>query len=543
MPIIGRPISLGKPYTWGPMLPSGALLRRTLVLALPAALAAACIVSSTTRGKPVPADSATAGRVVTVGTPVKVHLLDGSVIVFRRGITVGADTIRGAGVRYSATLRDSAAVSSVALDSVLGAEVFERTVNPGRTILYSTVVGTLATAATIVTIKAIFGSCPTIYSDSAGTPVLEAESFSDSIAPLLAKRDVDRLRAQPDSTGTLRLEIRNEALETHQIDHMEVVEVRHRPDEEAYPEPYGDPVAIAGLAPAPSARDRAGRDVGRQLAHADGSVFATDDATLAAAREGDTDDWIDITVPKPADGDSVAVALRMRSSLLTTVLFYDYMLGRPGARSLDWVGRDMGRITTVARLGRWYTTKLGLRVAVREGDRYRQVARLVDFGPIAWREVAVVVPAVGDDSVRIRLSFLADEWRIDRVALSSRVRRVNPRVVKLARATAADGTPRRDARDVLRRADDRRLETHPGDRFMAYFDVGRAPDVAGASRTFLFAAQGYYTEWVRGSWMRDATDSTAFDPAHVKLTDVLRSWRAAKDSMESRFFLQRVPVS
>lgn len=524
------------------MLPSGALLRRALVLALPAAIAAACIVSTTTRGKAVPADSATRGQAVTVRTPVKVHLMDGSVIVFRRGVTVASDTIRGTGVRYSATLRDSAVVSAVSLDSVVGAETFERSVNAGRTILYSTLASTVGTAVGVLTFKAIFGSCPTIYSDSAGTPVLEAESFSYSIAPLLAKRDVDRLHAQPDSAGTLRLEVRNEALETHQIDHMEVVEVRHRPDEEAYPEPYGEPVAIAGLAPARSARDRAGRDVSRQLSRADGSVFATDDATLAAASDEDTDDWIDVAVPRPADGDSVALTLRMRSSLLTTVLFYDYMLGRPGARSLDWVGEDLGRITTLARLGRWYTTRLGLRIAVRDGDRYRQVARLVDFGPIAWREVAVVVPAVGDDSVRIRLSFLADEWRIDRVALSSRVRRVRPRVVKLARATAADGAPREDVRDVLRRADDRRLETHPGDRFFADFDVGRTTDPA-AARTFLFAAQGYYTEWVRGSWMRDATDSTAFDPARVKLTDVLRSWRAAKDSMESRFFLQRVPVS
>jgi hypothetical protein len=524
------------------MLSSGALLRRTLALVLPAALAAACIISSNTRARPVASGGAT-GRGVTVQTPVKVHLLDGSVAVFRSGITVSADTIHGAGVRYTATLRDTSAVSSIPLDSVLGAETYERTVNPGRTILYSTVVGTVGTAAAVVTIKAIFGSCPTIYSDSAGTPVLEAESFSYSIAPLLAKRDVDRLHAQPDSAGTLRLEIRNEALETHRIDNMEVVEVRHRTDEEAYPEPYGDPLAIAGLAPARSARDRAGRDVSRQLAHADGSVFATDDSTLAGAREGDTDDWIDIAVPRPADGDSVALALRMRSSLLTTVLFYDYMLGRPGALSLDWVGQDLGRITTLARLGRWYTTKLGLRVAVRDGDEYRQVARLVDFGPIAWREVAVVVPAVGDDSVRIRLSFLADEWRIDRVALSSSMRRVKPRVVKLARATSADGTPRQDVRDVLRRADDRQLETHPGDRFFADFDVGRAPVGAGGSRTFLFAAQGYYTEWVRGSWMQSATDSTAFDPSRVKLTDVLRSWRAAKDSMEARFFLQRVPVT
>ena len=520
-------------------------LRHPLLLALPAVIAVACIVSSTTRGKPLNVAAGTAGDTaarapVVVASPVKVHLRDGSIAVFRRGITVAGDTIRGAGFRYPPTLRDSTVAGAIPLDSVVGAETFERTVNTGRTIVYSTVATTVVGGASIALLKAIFGSCPTIYSDSAGAPLLEAESFSYSIAPLLAKRDVDRLHAQPDSNGVLRLEVRNEAMETHQIDHMEVLEVRHRAGEEAYPEPYGKPVAIAGLAPAASARDRAGRDLARVLAQADGSVFATDEGTLARATEGDTDDWIDLTVPKPAGRDSVAIALRMRSSLLTTVLFYDYMLARPGARSLDWVGQDLGRITTLASLGRWYTKNLGLRIAVRDGTGYRQVARLVDFGPIAWREVAVVVPAVGDDSVRIRLSFLADEWRIDRVALSPEVRRVPPRSVRVSRVTSAEGAARDDVRDVLARPDDRRVETRPSDRFFVDFDVGRAP---GSPRTFLFSAQGYYTEWVRGSWMKSATDSTAFDPSKVRLTDVLRSWRAAKDSMEHQFFLQRVPVS
>jgi len=520
-------------------------LRHPLLLALPGAIAVACIVSSTTRGKPVAVggaggDTAAARKPVVVESPVKVHLKDGSIAVFRRGLTVSHDTVRGAGFRYSPTLRDSTAAGAIALDSVVGAETFERTVNPGRTVLYSSAATAVSAVATVGLLVAIFGSCPTIYSDSAGAPRLEAESFSYSIAPLLGKRDVDRLHVQPDSNGVLRLEVRNEAMETHQIDHMEVIEVRHRAGEEAYPEPYGRPVAIAGLAPATTARDRAGRDVARLLARADGSVFATDDGTLERATEGDTDDWIDLTIPKPAGRDSLAIALRMRSSLLTTVLFYDYMLARPGARSLDWVGRDLGRITTLASLGRWYTKNLGLRIAVRDGTGYRQVARLVDFGPIAWREVAVVVPAVGDDSVRIRLSFLADEWRIDRVALSPAVRRVSPRGVRVSRVTSAEGAARDDVRAVLSRPDDRRLETRPGDRFLAYFDVGRG---SGSPRTFLFSAQGYYTEWVRGSWMKSATDSTAFDPSKVRLTDVLESWRAAKDSMEHRFFLQRVPVS
>ena len=62
-----------------------------------------------------------------------------------------------------------------------------------------------------------------------GEPALQAELFSNSIAPLFEMRDRDVL---PDAAlradGSLRLEIRNEALETHYIDHLAVEAVEQQ---------------------------------------------------------------------------------------------------------------------------------------------------------------------------------------------------------------------------------------------------------------------------------------------------------------------------
>jgi hypothetical protein len=494
----------------------------------------ACIVSTTTRGRPLSLTEA-----IAVTSPVKAHLRDGSVVVYHRGASVIGGTVTGTGWRYNATLTDSQRAKPLPLDSVLGLETFERVVNPGRTLIYAPVSGVVSTVAVVALAVAIFGSCPTIYADSAGTPVLQAESFSYSIAPLLEKRDVDRLAVVPDSAGVVRLEVRNEALETHYIDHLELLEVRHRPDELAVPAGRGGPVAVGNLEVVPSVNDRAGRDVQRVLAAADDAAFSTDSATLArAAAGGPREDYLDLTIPRPRGRDSLAVVLRMRSSLLSTALFYEHMLARPGLRALDWIGHDLKHITAVAQLATWYVANFGLRVSVLDGGRYRQVARLVDFGPAAWRNVAAVVPAVGADSVRIRLSFLADEWRIDRLAVAWDVRRPSQRTVPLARVTGGRREVRRDVREVLRRADDRRLQTSPGQRFFAEFDVGTST----SSRTFMVAAQGYYSEWVRGSWIKAATDSTAFRPSDAMVTRVLQSWIASKDSLERDFFRKRVPI-
>jgi hypothetical protein len=60
-------------------------------------------------------------------------------------------------------------------------------------------------------------------------------------------------------------------------------------------------------------------------------------------------------------------------------------------------------------------------------------------------------------------------------------------------------------------------------------------------RTFLVAVDGYYAEWVRPDWIRSARDSLPFSPA-TTTQDVLRAWVASRESLEQRFFRDRVPV-
>jgi hypothetical protein len=494
------------------------------------------IVSSTTRGRDVPTSAP-----VVVASPVKAYLLDGSIVVYPTGATVADGRIDGSGTRYTPTLGQSARSAPIPLDSVIGVEAFERTVNPGRTLVFSAfTIGASAVVAAGLAV-AVFGSCPTVYSDSAGTPVLEAESYSFSIAPLLEQRDVDRLRVVADASGIVRLEIRNEALETHYTDHLELLEVRHDSGELVLPAAGGGLVVVRDPVAPATMRDRAGRDLGDVLARADDRAFATDDAfLLAASRGGASRDHIDLVLPRTPGRDSVAVVIRMRSSLLGTVLLYDHMLARPGARALDWLTRDLGELSTLAELGTWYTGNFGLHVAVLQDGRYRHAVRVLSAGPAAWHDVAAVVPAFGDDSVRIRLSFLADEWRIDRVAVSSTVRTGEPRRLAPSRIVEASGRPRADVLDFVARADGRRLETRPGQRYFVEFDAGAGAD---ASRTYLLGAQGYYIEWVRGSWLRTASDTSAFAPNPGVVGSVLREWRASRDSLERYFFERRVPTT
>lgn len=504
--------------------------------------APACFRFNQVEVKPVPPQRAP----TVVRSPVKAHLSDGATIVYPRGVTIEADTVRGNGFRYAAGSSLSAPSSFVVLDSVVGMETYQTTVRQAPTILTSTVVDVLGFAGGVVLFKAIFGSCPTFYSDSSGVPVLEAEGFSYSIAPLFEQRDVDRLRASPDSDGYVALQVRNEALETHYLNQLELLETLHSPDEYVAPDQGGRPLALRALHPAASARDRAGRDIASTVAESDGMAFHTDSATLARATAADLDDYIDLTIPRPESADSVAVVFRMRNSLLNTVLLYQRILGDPGAKSLDWVGHSLQQISGAIDVGRWYTQRMGMRISVRDGAEYRPVGRIGDSGPIAFHDVALLVPVPaksGDDgasdSIHIRLSFIADDWRIDRIRVSTQYRRPTTRAIAATAITTHDPSQSGSALRDLRDADEGYVVTSPGQSFKIRFNVGKAPP-AGA-RTLLLASQGYYNEWVRGSWIK-AASGKEFKPSDDALMEAIRRWRTQQGVLEREFYSTRIAV-
>jgi hypothetical protein len=213
------------------------------------------------------------------------------------------------------------------------------------------------------------------------------------------------------------------------------------------------------------------------------------------------------------------------------------MLAAPGGRSIDWLQRDMHRIAPMIRFGQWYRNNFGLRVWVRDGRRYRQIERHPTYGPVAWREAATVVPVLEQDSLRVRLTFTADEWRIDRVALAPDFARARPRLISVTKVRAETDSLSTLARRNLRAADERYVVTQPGERFWMTFDAGRAPD---STRTFLLASQGYYIEWIRGGWLGGSR--TTFKPSASSLEEALRLWATQRDSADAKFYSTRIPM-
>jgi hypothetical protein len=70
------------------------------------------------------------------------------------------------------------------------------------------------------------------------------------------------------------------------------------------------------------------------------------------------------------------------------------------------------------------------------------------------------------------------------------------------------------------------------------FNVGTT-DIT--QHTWFAVSQGYYTEWVRGTWVKRASGKP-FVPSNAALVEAMNDWRAKQTSMEHAFYNSKIPT-
>jgi len=493
---------------------------------------ASCIVH---RVDIVPVD-VTAETPILISSPVKAHLLDGSTVVFPEGINVYDGKVQGKGERFDIALENNRFVDEIALDDIAAMESFQTPVSTGATAAATTA----GTAGWIIlgslVAVALFGSCPTVYSADSGEALLEAELFSYSIAPSFQARDIDKLGLQHVQDGYVELDIRNEMLETHYIDQLEVLEITHAAGQVAYPDSDGDPLLVGTTIEPVSAVDQYDRDIMAEVTAADGRAWSATSNRMANVSPEDYHDSLDFEFKVPENSGEIALVLKMRNSMLNTVLLYDVMLKGQSFAALDWMGHDLNHLGNRAEMGLWYREEMGMTVSVWRDGEFRKVGKIGDQGPIAWSERAFSLDAPEGDAVRVRLSFVADNWRIDQVALAVDTERGKVRTIPVTTAkTPEKGRP--DIPEYLADADETYLITRPGESVQIGFDVGASKQ----SRTFFLASEGYYMEWMRSDWLTEE-HRRKFEPTVDALMQSLELYAQKRDTYREQFEAIKVSV-
>jgi hypothetical protein len=410
--------------------------------------------------------------------------------------------------------------------------IFEtNTLKPSPAVATMAVLSVLSLAVTALCIanpKACFGSCPTFYAWNGEEMTLQAEGFSSSVCPILEAEDVDALYRTKPRSQDLRINLTNEALETHVIRHANIL---------AVPRPENSRTLVT--------QDR--KFYQAQRIHEPLKCIAQEGDCLAAVVSLDGNERFSLADDKnlatretitlefgPVTGDRLGLILGFRQTLLTTYLFYQGLayMGNSAGYWLAKLQRGDKNMTAYANsiadvLG-------GIEVfAQNENNRWIPAGKLQETGPIATDTKMIMMPKSERDSQKIKLRMTRGLWRLDYIALAELDEEVDP--IRLQpEMVFREGEIDNEARKRLIDPD-KQLVTMPGDEYTLVYEL---PTEYQQYELFL-ESQGYYIEWMRSSWIQEENlhkTITMFKRPKKFLKDVAPEYKKVERKMEEIFW-------
>lgn len=451
-------------------------------------------------------DTGPGTRTSTQPTPIKLHLLDGGVLLLQQvSLDTVTRTLAGVGARFDASrtligLADEG--HRISIDSVA---LFESD-NPEVAIVASmglyhawTVVWGAVTVMCMADPKSCFGSCPTFYVDGEDADRPRAEGFSSSIARRLEARDIDDLGLRRDGGATLTLNMLNEAWETHVVRSVRLQVVPAPAGTDVVASSEGRFHALRG-GQAPTRCSASGGDCRTALAALDGRAWhdLADSTDLAAT------DTMLVEFDAPASA-TPALLLAARQSFVSTFVLYQTMawMGREAA---PWLARlERGDPQAMMPLAAVEAAIGAIAVEAEDAEgRWHRVARFDEHGPIATDRQLLPLPVQATDGLRrVRLIYAKGNWRIDQLALVEAGPPIEAVRVEPTRALRS-GSHAGDVTAVLNDPA-RTVVTFPGDTVALEFVMPReAPQYA-----LFLESTGYYLEWMRGEWLAEGDANMA----------------------------------
>lgn len=463
---------------------------------------------------------------------LKCHTPSGDVYVLTQWkVDEAARRVSGTGLHYDARrARQGEGTFSLSLDEVALFETNrpETLVNTNVVVLaVLTGVSLAATTLCLANPKACFGSCPTFYAHDGQGQSLQAEGFSEAIAPVFEKTDVDALYTAQPTGPWFDLRMTNEALETHAVRSVRLLAAPRPPGGRVF-HTRGKFLAVRELSTPRSCQAATGDCLG--------AVSAVDEAEYSSpADEKDLATKETVELVFPARTGQLGLVVGGRNSLLNTFLLYQL---------IAYAGTTFGdRLMQLQRAGTNAYEMLGgigkllgdveAEVLTRQG--WRPMGAFIEVGPIA-REVQLL-PLPGnlpEGEVRIRLRLTKGNWRLDYLALAELAGEVHPQALEPTRVERAG------KEDVVAMArlmnPSEYLATYPGDDYTLRFALP-----PGEHELFV-ESRGYYYEWMREEWLPEENEEklleALFTPEQA-LRRLAPAFKKLEPSMERIFWESR----
>jgi hypothetical protein len=471
---------------------------RGVLAALASALVAQACAGERPLNRQLVAPTETRRLDVNASPILKAHMKDGRLYVFASwSVNEQTRVVSGAGRLLDVSRQHEQAGPFVV--AIADVALFETNVPPRTSpalapLAVVTGVSLGVTAACLINPKACFGSCPTFYVSDGEREVLQAEGFSDSIAPMLEATDVDALyRAHPRDRA-FRVRMTNEALETHVVKRVEVLSVPRPPGGRAFYAAGDGFYAATALHAATTCAAPEG-DCADALRALDGKERSSpaDDSNLATREE--------LTLEFPeTHAEALGLVIAARQTLLTTYLLYQGLayLGTEATGALAELERNPAFASRVQEAHR----VLGaIEVLVPDAQgRWRKAGEAFETGPLAVDAHLVRLPRLPPGNPRVRLRLTKGDWRLDWVGIAE----LGPRLEATHLVPRAVSGRTDDGQTVSPHPGDT-IVTMPGDVYTFDFELPEHPE----RQELFLSSRGYYLEWIRQQWLAEESAARA----------------------------------
>ncbi len=344
--------------------------------------------------------------------------------------------------------------------------------------------------------KACFGSCPTFYlNDNENVLTANAEGFSNSISPSLESRDIDALNFWTNSQN-LHLTMKNEALETHAINEIQIFAAATPKDKQVYHSIHDRFYQVENVTGCNQAFVN-DINISSQINDIDESeYFSLSDSTNLWEKE----EIILGFKNKPTD--ALGLIVNFRQTLLTTFLLYN---------GLSYMGDEVGdyfsKIETNSlirkKLGNPFKKMGGINVYYYDEKKQKWIFtdEIYETGPIAKNLQFVPLTNFSnqESEIKIKLEMTRGMWRIDYAALAEINYEIIPEIISLSELKK-NNLPDFESMQMVSCDDENYLVSFPGDKFDLYFNLPQTTSENQGYQIFL-SSKGYYLEWIRESWL------------------------------------------
>lgn len=489
-----------------------------------------------------------------ITTPSKIYLNDGSILLFQNGFTVKDDQIIGTGISYILNNQSDQEMKTftIPLENVAALTYHETQTGAGA--IGSFITGVSSVPLTFFALycladpKACFGSCPTVYIKENDQYLFCSELFSYSISPHMEADDLDLLAGSINRIETpLDIRITNEALETHFINKMRLIQVTHPKNTAVYPTPDNQLLLFNEFHPPQEAQNSQGLNVLSQIIKDDEIGYRSPDDLVLKLKEGAHFDFLDMKVKVPSSTSNIKLLLKIRNTLLSTILFYEVVLASQGIDALSWTEKINTDPVYASLFKSVYDTFSGITVKVKKDGEWLTVKKINDVGPIAYKYVAAVLPTYNQEDLEVRLEFIPDNFIFDGIFYDHSHEEdednISVETLDCSAIFDSEGQEREDLKNLLIDEDNLYLITEPSDVYHFFYRLRDEPEDKVVS--LFVRSRGYYTEWLRGKWLTEkSTPNYKFDLFDFTGTfnQLVESWLGSKKMMEEMFHKTRIPI-